>query len=157
MALNECSIRRAGEWVKPTRSWGASAHAKKREGEIHTLRRMYGYRHEHHGPRLFVLRKKAAGNSLDQLFEALAEQWRDETAHLSSIPKVVMHPAYQRIVGMGRAALPLILRSMREQPGYWFWALEMIAGENPVPAEDAGHTKKMKEAWLSWGAKRGLI
>ena len=94
---------------------------------------------------------------VERLFSSLADEWRNETAHISSIPRIVMHPAYQQIVGLGRPVIPLILKSMRQEPGYWFWALEMIARENPVPPESAGHTRQMKQAWLNWGKEQGLI
>jgi hypothetical protein len=61
-----------------------------------------------------------------------------------------MHPAYQRIIGMGPVVLPLILREMQERGGHWFWALRAISEEDPVDAQDAGAIKKMTEAWLQF-------
>ena len=34
-------------------------------------------------------------------FAALAERWLAETAHVSSLSRIVVHPAYQQIIGMG--------------------------------------------------------
>ena len=70
---------------------------------------------------------------------------------------MVMHPAYQRIIGMGRRAVPLLLGELEKKPGHWFWALNAIAGENPVPAEAEGKLGDMAQAWLGWGRERGLI
>lgn len=91
-------------------------------------------------------------------FAALAERWLADTAHVSSLSRIVMHPAYQQIIGMGRDALAPILRWMRQgRPGYWFWALETIARETPVTAEMGGRIKEMKRAWIAWGEERGLV
>lgn len=99
----------------------------------------------------------APETDVERLFRELADQWTRETAHVSSIPKVVMHPAYQQIIGLGHDVLPLLLRSLTDRPGYWFWALEMVARETPVTKEIAGQTKNMKRAWLDWGIERGLV
>ena len=91
-------------------------------------------------------------------FTALAEKWLAETAYESSLPRIVMHPAYQQIIGMGHEALGLILKWVQEgRPGYWFWALETIARETPVTEEMAGRTREMKAAWLKWGRQNGLV
>lgn len=94
---------------------------------------------------------------IERTFSALADEWQRDTAHLSSIPTIVMHPAHQQIIGMGPGVLPLILRHMRDRPGYWFWALETIARETPITAAMAGDIRQMKQAWLNWGTERGLI
>lgn len=94
---------------------------------------------------------------LQQTFNELVEMWRKETGHLSSITQKIMHPAYQRIIGMGPAGLPLILRELERRPSHWFWALNSITGEDPVPPEDAGVIKKMADAWIRWGKEKGLL
>jgi hypothetical protein len=93
---------------------------------------------------------------LEQLFARLAKEWRDETAIYSSVTQKAMHPAYQRIIGMGPAALPLIFRELERRPGHWFWALRAITGENPVRREDAGDLDKMTEAWLAYAREHGF-
>ena len=89
-------------------------------------------------------------------FETLARQWKDETAGDSTGRAILLHPAHQRIVGMGRPALPLILEDMRQRGGHWFAALRAITGEDPVAAEDAGRVRKMQSAWIEWGRRNGL-
>lgn len=76
---------------------------------------------------------------------------------LSSSTEKVMHPAYQRIIGLGPAVIPLVLRDLEQQGGHWFWALRALTGENPVKPEDAGQVRKMTESWLEWGRQRGLV
>ena len=66
-------------------------------------------------------------------FISLKSEWERDTAHLSSITEISMHPAYQQIIGMGADILPFIFFDMHSKPNYWFWALQSISGENPVP------------------------
>jgi hypothetical protein len=68
-----------------------------------------------------------------------------------------MHPAYQQIIGMGRAAIPLILREVSIKQGQWFWALKSITNEDPVKPEHRGIVAAMSRAWLQWGKERGYI
>lgn len=96
-------------------------------------------------------------NSVAQKFQELAQRWRSETAHLSSVTKQVMHPSYQRIIGLGPAVLPILLQELRRESGYWFWALNAITGEDPVRPEDLGNVPRMTEAWLNWGKQHLLI
>src|SRR5713226_5563140 len=46
------------------------------------------------------------------VFLALAERWNKERGATSSMTKMVMCPSYQRIIGMGERAVPLILRRL---------------------------------------------
>ncbi|MEH1798071.1 hypothetical protein [Nostoc sp.] len=39
---------------------------------------------------------------IETTFSELAEQWRCEIGMLSVVSKISMHPAYQRIIGMGQ-------------------------------------------------------
>jgi hypothetical protein len=64
---------------------------------------------------------------------------------------------YQQIIGMGLPAVPLILDELQRAPDQWFWALEAITAENPVPPEAAGKVRLMAQAWIEWGKQRGLI
>lgn len=98
-----------------------------------------------------------ATRATEQQFRALAEQWRRETGMLSSISKMAMHPAYQRIIGMGARAISPILLDLQKRPDHWFWALNAITGENPVPQESIGNLRQMAEAWIGWGKSRGYI
>ncbi len=93
---------------------------------------------------------------IEETFLELAEQWRRETGLLSSITKMSMHPAYQRIIGMGQPVVPLILRDLDREPDHWFWALQAITGANPVKPEQRGRIEQMAEAWIQWGRENGL-
>lgn len=92
---------------------------------------------------------------LEAVFEALSAQWLSETQFISSVHVLFLNRSYQRIIGLGRQALPILLRKLEEQPANWFWALECIAREDPAPA-DAPFADRT-QAWLSWGRSRGYI
>jgi len=68
-----------------------------------------------------------------------------------------MHPSYQAIIGMGEIAVPLILGSLSRRIEHWFWALEAITQDNPVPRRSRGDIEAMARAWLIWGHERGLV
>ena len=97
----------------------------------------------------------ASSAELAMTFQELVDEWRSHTAFYSSLIDIVTNPAYQRIIGMGRSAIPLILRELSTQPDHWFWALKAITREDPVPDQDQGDLVKMRTAWLSWGAANG--
>ena len=90
-------------------------------------------------------------------FERLALEWKQETAHLSSSVMIAQHRAYQEIIGMGKDAVPFILRDLEKSPSQWFWALRSIAGESPVRPEDRGDVDAMTVAWLDWGRRNRYI
>ena len=90
-------------------------------------------------------------------FYLLKSKWEKDTAFLSSMANIAMHPAYQQIIGMGSIAIPLILSELKQKPGHWFWALNAITGEDPVPPEQRGKIKEMAKVWIEWGTKRGYI
>jgi hypothetical protein len=95
---------------------------------------------------------------LDRELSELATEWkltRQKTS--SSVVKLVIHPAYQRIIGKGPAAIPFILRELQRAPDHWFWALNAITGEDPVPEKDRGDIHAMTRAWLEWGKQSGYI
>jgi hypothetical protein len=96
-------------------------------------------------------------NDVARIFAASLALWKADEKPTSLMMKRAMHPAYQRIIGLGPAALPLILRSLEKEPDMWFWALESITGENPVPEADAGRIPKMVAAWLKWGREHGYL
>lgn len=93
--------------------------------------------------------------ALGRKFQDLSFRWRRETALHSSVTAIAMHPAYQQIIGLGEPALPLIFGELRRAPDHWFWALQAITGENPVPDTHAGDVEAMTNDWLSWGDAHG--
>lgn len=96
-------------------------------------------------------------DTTSQAFQVLVQRWRSDTTHFSSVSKAAMHPAYQRIIGLGQRVVPLLLHELRERPDHWFWALRAITGQNPVAVEHAGDVKEMTRAWLRWGRQNGYF
>jgi hypothetical protein len=107
------------------------------------------------GSQKFSVISSARTEQLRSEFTALAEQWRRETQHLSQISKKVTNERYLRIVGMGPPVVPLLLEALRDRPAYWFVALKSTANVDPVPA--GASPSQAREAWLQWGATKGLI
>jgi hypothetical protein len=92
------------------------------------------------------------------LFRHLAESWHVERGATSSITEMSMCPSYQRIVGMGQVAVPLILTRLAEEgdePDHWFWALKAITGADPVSDDARGDLVRMAQFWLQWGRANG--
>jgi hypothetical protein len=97
---------------------------------------------------------------LETRFALLASAWRDQTENLSSLTKIVSHPAYQAIIDLGKRGepiLPLILKDFSEKHGYWATALRSISGENPVDDRHIGDPVKVRADWLKWGKQRGFL
>jgi hypothetical protein len=92
---------------------------------------------------------------VEALFDVLKIEWKDACRYISSIEKIAIHPAYQRIIGLGLQAVPLILEDLRQEPDQWFWALSSIAGED-IGADQETATGAA-EAWLLWGREQGFI
>jgi len=98
-----------------------------------------------------------AGKQLAERFEALFQQWRNETLLSSSGSEITNHPAYRVIIELGPSVVPFILIKLQEDPQHLFYALFKITGENPVKPKHIGMLTKMKEDWLEWGAIKGCL
>lgn len=90
-------------------------------------------------------------------FEQLKNDWKVQSQYLSNTAQMAMLWPYQQIIGMGSLAVPLILAELRRETDHWFWALEAITGENPVPLENGGSVTAAADAWLQWGRQKGLV
>jgi hypothetical protein len=91
-------------------------------------------------------------------FRRLVAQWHSERDVTSSVTEMVTCPSYQRIIGMGGVAVPLILSELQSEgpePDHWFWALRVLTDADPVAEEDRGDIVKMAAAWLEWGRAQG--
>ncbi len=59
-------------------------------------------------------------------------------------------PAYQEIIGLGPAVVPLVLRELEQRPAHWFSALRALTGADPMDPADrgiAGKTRPKPAAW----------
>jgi hypothetical protein len=99
--------------------------------------------------------KKPRATELEAEFTKLVRRWKEETFHLSSLTKVYAHPAYQRIMAMGTAGIPLILRELQNGQGRWFYALKFMVGKDI--SEGINDFEDAKAAWLEWGYNNNYI
>jgi len=53
---------------------------------------------------------------------------------------------------MGKLAVPLLLKELKERPDHWLVALNAITGEDPAP-EDANFSEAVA-AWIKWGKSK---
>lgn len=92
-------------------------------------------------------------------FRQLADRWKQETAFKSYTGDIVLNDSYQRILAMGPAALPFVFAELRaegDDPYHWFWALERLTGEDPVPSQERGNIAVMAASWLAWADEHGF-
>ena len=94
-------------------------------------------------------------DELERIFDDLVQNMLAGTRSESSTQRIAIYPAYQQIIGLGRPAVPLLLREVERKSGRWFWALKSITQEELVPSDDRGKTKKIIAAWLEWGKQKG--
>ncbi len=90
-------------------------------------------------------------------FDYLAARWQAETRHVSSLTHLASHPSYQEIVRLGWDAVPILLRDLQQNKRFWFPALYEITKVRPFDPNDAGNGKRMTDAWITWGKRKGLI
>jgi hypothetical protein len=87
------------------------------------------------------------------IFSKLHQKWKEETRFSSSLSQICENEHYRTIIDYGEDALFYIFRDLRENrenPDYWFVALEEITGENPVPESHFGRPDQMAEDWIEW-------
>jgi hypothetical protein len=93
--------------------------------------------------------------SIEKEFERLAAEWENGVAYHSSTTVRNNHPAYQKIIALGPAVVPLLLRDMEENHTHWFYALRQITGADPIPKTSAGNVPEIVKAWLRWAKDNG--
>lgn len=94
--------------------------------------------------------------SVETVFKALAQEWKSRRSHSSCVQDMALDLSYQQIIGLGPAAIPLLLAELERAPDHWFWALFAITRHDPVPEQSRGNVKKMAAAWIEWGKHNGI-
>jgi hypothetical protein len=102
-------------------------------------------------------KRNQVSKEIQEKFTELAIQYIRDTEGMSSTVEMTKHPAYQKIVTMGKPIIPFILEDLGQNPIYWLPALRQITQENPVQPEQRGKIKQMADAWLNWGKEKGYI
>ena len=90
-------------------------------------------------------------------FGHLVSEWKSGRPRGADVAQMTRHPAYRRIIGMGKPAIPLILKELERETDHWFPALRELTGASPVPEESKGNLSKMTQAWLDWGKDEAYI
>ena len=106
---------------------------------------------------VFITNRTVTISNLENQFNKLSADWKKQTAIYSNTLHIIRNDNYLDIIGMGKEALPLILKDLEKEPEHWFVALKAIAKENPVPKESYGDIEKMRFYWLQWGKKNNII
>jgi len=89
-------------------------------------------------------------------FNRLTAEWHETRNPASSVLDICgANFAYQQIIGLGKDAVPLILRELDRSLDHWFWALGAITGENPVAEAHRGRLALMAQDWFTWAKRVG--
>jgi len=103
------------------------------------------------------LRFQLEGERLREEFDVLTDEWHAATDHLSVIWQQAIHPAFQAIIGMGDAAVPHVLRHIKQgRDPSWFWALRAIARNRDAPTGITDRNEAIA-AWERWAQERDLL
>jgi hypothetical protein len=98
----------------------------------------------------------AHADDLKDEFRKLVAEWKASRGPTSSAMKMAAHPAYKKIIGLGRDVVPLLLAELEREPDHWFVALYTLTGAEPVPEQSRGRLKEMAAAWVAWGKANGF-
>ncbi len=97
--------------------------------------------------------EKSEQDLLREQFKEYHQKWKETTPPYSSKANPRSNIYYQKIIGLGTKAIPLILESLIKKNDHWIGALMEITGANPVPDEDRGNIEKMKQHWIKWATE----
>ena len=99
--------------------------------------------------------RETAFSSLRDKIEALEDEWRSYNWGRSVYE--YNHFAHYQIIGMGSAALPLILERVESGSNKWFIALRAITGLMIDTPDMRGNPDAAREAWVHWGRQHGYL
>ena len=103
------------------------------------------------------VRRREELADVTQRFRELADRWKADIYYVSSMSKIVDHPAYQEIIEMGAKALPLIFHELAKNPDWWFTALEAIVETPPALDGSEVNLQEATRVWVEWGKSEGYI
>ncbi|MFZ4378068.1 MAG: hypothetical protein ACOYN9_17060 [Saprospiraceae bacterium] len=90
---------------------------------------------------------------LSTKFDLYSGIWKTETMFSSNISEITNNSAYRSIIGLGKDIIPFIIEDLKQSENHWFYALELLTGENPIKSEHRGIINLMKSDWLNWAKK----
>ncbi|GHV82533.1 hypothetical protein AGMMS49991_10910 [Spirochaetia bacterium] len=89
-------------------------------------------------------------------FNTYYMKWQEETA-FQSTAEMFQNSNYQKIINLGKEAIPYIIDILRKKPDHLFVALNKITGINPVKPENRGKINGMAKDWIMWWEATGEI
>mgnify|MGYP000261965547 CR=1 FL=1 len=90
-------------------------------------------------------------------FEEHYKQWKAETVFESNGRKILENTHYQKIINMGKVAVPLILEKYVQANDHWSYALRSITGISLNESTNYGNLEAIRMDWIEWGVKKKLI
>lgn len=90
---------------------------------------------------------------LSTKFDLYSGIWKTETMFSSNSSEITNNSAYRSIIGLGKDIIPFIIEDLKQSENHWFYALELLTGENPIKSEHRGIINLMKSDWLNWAKK----
>jgi hypothetical protein len=88
-------------------------------------------------------------------FDRLKNSWLREIEPAHKLHEIFLLPSYQKIIGMGKQAVPFLFHELRTTPNWWFYALSMILEIDPTSAVSQGNLTKLTAEWLAWAKEYG--
>ena len=119
-----------------------------------------------HSKRMIVVKPKAKAKNwvaeaesapIAGILKRLKDDIDLKYGHLSSLEPTLFSEEYMAVIGLGPRVLPLLLLDLRTGHTPWFWALKAITRENVGNDAPAGDFGSLRDAWLAWGAAKGLL
>lgn len=95
--------------------------------------------------------------TLETEFYEQVSRWNESCAFSSSPTRMILDPAYQRIIGLGTPVIPLILRELVHRPDHWDWALRALTGVAVTDPADEGNVRRIAAKWIAWGKEHGYL
>lgn len=86
--------------------------------------------------------------SLCKEFNRLVQQWTQDIVFTSSSHDIILHWAYQQVIGLGPQIIPLIYEEMVAGELHWNWALYAITGEDVAANTDS--PRAATDVWIRW-------
>jgi hypothetical protein len=90
---------------------------------------------------------------LSTKFDLYSGIWKTETMFSSNSSEITNNSAYRSIIGLGKEIIPFIIQDLKQSENHWFYALELLTGENPIKEKHRGIIHLMKSDWLNWAEK----
>jgi hypothetical protein len=98
-------------------------------------------------------------NQVRERFNQLVAQWKRNTSHKSIAAQVIADSSYLKIIALGWYGVPLIIEELKQDPDYWFAALEAIteAGTEIVPSDQKNPMSihELAKRWIEWWKETG--